>query len=272
MTGQLMEVEKNEMSGDVACLDIAPIPEGRQRSRFLAVGSYDNTIRILSLDPEDCMQVLSLQSVSSPPESLLFQKPILHLFLEVQASSGGEDGADHPASLFLNTGLQSGVLFRTVVDMVTGQLSDARSRFLGLRALKLFSILVRGRRAMLCLSSRPWLGYVHQGHFLLTPLSYETLEYTASFSSDQCAEGVVAVAGDALRVFTIERLGETFNETAIPLRYTPRKFVFHPKKKLLVTIESAKKECFEAAGQGENVKMEIENGGDDEDKDDPLSE
>ncbi|KAE9451386.1 hypothetical protein C3L33_16710, partial [Rhododendron williamsianum] len=28
MTGQLMEVEKHEMSGDVACLDIAPVPKG----------------------------------------------------------------------------------------------------------------------------------------------------------------------------------------------------------------------------------------------------
>ncbi|MCI33698.1 splicing factor 3B subunit 3-like, partial [Trifolium medium] len=98
VTGQLMEVEKHEMSGDVACLDIAPVPEGRQRSRFLAVGSYDKTIRILSLDPDDCMQTLSIQSLSSAPESLLF--------LEVQASVGGEDGADHPASLFLNAGLQ----------------------------------------------------------------------------------------------------------------------------------------------------------------------
>ncbi|CAN1257722.1 Spliceosome-associated protein 130 B [Linum perenne] len=226
MTGQLMEVEKHEMSGDVACLDIAPVPEGRQRSRFLAVGS-----------------------------------------------------------LFINAGLQSGVLFRTVVDMVTGQLSDSRSRFLGLRAPKLFSINVRGRRAMLCLSSRPWLGYIHQGHFLLTPLSYETLEYAASFSSDQCAEGVVAVAGDALRIFTVERLGETFNETAIPLRYTPRKFVIQPKRKLLVIVESdqgaytaeereaAKKECFEAAGMGENgtANQQMENG-DDEDKEDPLSD
>ncbi|KAG5533303.1 hypothetical protein RHGRI_027481 [Rhododendron griersonianum] len=277
MTGQLMVVQKHEMSGDVACLDIAPVPEGRQRSRFLAVGSYDNCIRILSLDPDDCMQVLSLQSVSSPPESLLF--------LEVQASVGGEDGADHPASLFLNAGLQNGVLFRTVVDMVTGQLSDARSRFLGLRAPKLFSVVVRGRRAMLCLSSRPWLGYIHQGHFLLTPLSYEALEYAASFSSDQCAEGVVSVAGDALRVFTIERLGETFNETAIPLRYTPRKFVLQPKRKLLVIIESdqgaftaeereaSKKECFEDAGMGENGKVEnMENGGDNEDKEDPFSD
>ncbi|KAK6116797.1 hypothetical protein DH2020_049427 [Rehmannia glutinosa] len=220
MTGQLMEVEKHEMSGDVACLDIAPVPEGRQRSRFLAVGSYDNTIRILSLDPDDCMQILSLQSVSSPPESLLF--------LEVQASIGGEDGADHPASLFLNAGLQNGVLFRTVVDM--------------------------------------------------------TLEYAASFSSDQCAEGVVAVAGDALRVFTIERLGESFNETAIPLRYTPRKFVIQPKRKLLVTIESdqgaftaeereaAKKESFEAAGMGENGNTDQVENGDDEESTDPLSD
>ncbi|KAJ7975878.1 splicing factor 3B subunit 3-like [Quillaja saponaria] len=277
MTGQLMEVEKHEMSGDVACLDIAPVPEGRQRSRFLAVGSYDNTIRVLSLDPDDCMQILSVQSVSSAPESLLF--------LEVLASVGGEDGADHPASLFLNAGLQNGVLFRTVVDMITGQLSDSRSRFLGLRAPKLFSIVVRGKRATLCLSSRPWLGYIHQGHFLLTPLSYETLEYAASFSSDQCVEGVVAVAGEALRIFTIERLGETFNETVIPLRYTPRKFVLQPKKKLLVIIESdqgaftaeereaARKECFEAAGMGENGNLEqMENGADDDDKDDPLSD
>jgi hypothetical protein len=107
---------------------IAPVPEGRQRSRFLAVGSYDNTIRILSLDPDDCLQPLSVQSVSSAPESLLF--------LEVQASVGGEDGADYPANLFLNAGLQNGVLFHTNVDMVTGQLSDTRSRFLGLRPPK----------------------------------------------------------------------------------------------------------------------------------------
>ncbi|KAL5066721.1 hypothetical protein RYX36_017608 [Vicia faba] len=277
--GQLMEVEKHEMSGDVACLDIAPVPEGRKRSRFLAVGSYDKTIRILSLDPDDCMQTLGIQSLSSAPESLLF--------LEVQASIGGEDGADHPASLFLNAGLQNGVLSRTVVDMVTGLLSDTRSRFLGLRAPKLFPIIVRGKRAMLCLSSRPWLGYIHQGHFLLTPLSYETLEFAASFSSDQCVEGVAAVAGDALRIFTIERLGETFNETVIPLRYTPRKFVLQPKRKLLVVIESdqgaftaeqreaARKECFEAAQAGENGTGgadQMENGGEDEDKDDPLSD
>ncbi|GJR69619.1 hypothetical protein Tco_0015684 [Tanacetum coccineum] len=98
---KLMEVEKNEMSDDVACLDIAPVPKGR---------------------------------------------PV-----------GEEDGADHPASLFLNVGLQNRVLF--------------------------------------CSGYGYWLA----------------LGCTTS-----CAEGVVVV-GDALRVFTLERFGETFNETTIPL-------------------------------------------------------
>ena len=127
---------------------------------------------------------------------------------------------------------------------------------------------------MLCLSSRPRLGYIHLRHFLLTPLSYETLEFAASFSFDRCAEGVVAIAGDALRFFTIERLGETFNETMIPSRYTPRRFVLQPKQKLLVIIESnqggfameehevAKKECFEATEaelKKSNVNLQWEN-------------
>jgi splicing factor 3B subunit 3 len=43
----LLEMEKKELTGDVACLDIGPIPEGRIRNRFLAVGGYDNTVRPL---------------------------------------------------------------------------------------------------------------------------------------------------------------------------------------------------------------------------------
>ena len=42
--GQLAETERKDMAGDVACLDIGPIPEGRQRARFLVVGSYDSTV------------------------------------------------------------------------------------------------------------------------------------------------------------------------------------------------------------------------------------
>lgn len=65
-TGQLLEVEKHDLAGDVVSLDIAPVPEGRQRSRFLAVASYDSKVWLLwmsnnSLAPStgwlDAMQV-----------------------------------------------------------------------------------------------------------------------------------------------------------------------------------------------------------------------
>lgn len=63
--GQLAQTDKKEMGGDVAALDVGPVPPGRQRSRFLAVGSFDSTIRVLSLDPADTMKVLALKAPCS---------------------------------------------------------------------------------------------------------------------------------------------------------------------------------------------------------------
>ena len=39
------------MSADVVCMALGRVPVGEQRSRFLAVGLFDNTVRIISLDP-----------------------------------------------------------------------------------------------------------------------------------------------------------------------------------------------------------------------------
>ena len=52
----------------------------------------------------------------------------------------------------------------------------------------------------------------HMGRYQLTPLSYEGLDHASSFASDQCAEGVCAIAKSSLRILTIERLGEVFNQ------------------------------------------------------------
>ena len=45
------------MSADVICMALASVPSGEQRSRFLAVGLADNTVRIISLDPSVSQQV-----------------------------------------------------------------------------------------------------------------------------------------------------------------------------------------------------------------------
>ena len=39
------------MPADVVCMALGPVPSGEQRSRFLAVGLNDDTVRIISLDP-----------------------------------------------------------------------------------------------------------------------------------------------------------------------------------------------------------------------------
>ena len=98
-------------------------------------------------------------------------------------SRGGVD-VDAAPMLYLNIGLNNGVLERAAVDPVVGTLSDTRQRFLGNRGVKLFRVRVQGRRAVLALSARTWLLYNYQGKYLQAPLSYEPLEHATSFSSE----------------------------------------------------------------------------------------
>jgi hypothetical protein len=50
--GQLNEyTECKEMPSEAVCVALANVPDGEQRSCFLAVGLAHNTVRIISLDP-----------------------------------------------------------------------------------------------------------------------------------------------------------------------------------------------------------------------------
>lgn len=62
------------------------------------MGLYDNTVRVLSLDPEDTLKVLATQAVPATPESvLLLDSPL------AAAGGAGEEGAGAGA-LFLQVG------------------------------------------------------------------------------------------------------------------------------------------------------------------------
>ncbi|KAI8608941.1 CPSF A subunit region-domain-containing protein [Chytriomyces sp. MP71] len=224
-SGQLNEFQdRKETAAPVLSLSIGPIPEGRQRSKYLAVGCADNTVRIISLDPDNCLGSLAVQALSAAAESLC----ILEMF-DTGASVG---------TTYLNIGMANGVLLRTTLDTITGSLSDTRMRFLGPRAPKLFKIKIQGQPALLALSSRPWLNFTLQNRTKLIPLCYEMLEYGCSFNSDQCPEGIVAIAGNSLRILLVERLSNTFNQSIIPLKFTPRRFAHHPPTNTFVVIES----------------------------------
>ncbi|KAI5623964.1 splicing factor 3B subunit 3, partial [Silurus asotus] len=261
-SGQLNEyTERKEMSADVVCMSLANVPPGEQRSRFLAVGLVDNTVRIISLDPSDCLQPLSMQALPAQPESLC----IVEMGGVEKQDELGEKGAI--GFLYLNIGLQNGVLLRTVLDPVTGDLSDTRTRYLGSRPVKLFRVRMQGQEAVLAMSSRSWLSYSYQSRFHLTPLSYETLEYASGFASEQCPEGIVAISTNTLRILALEKLGAVFNQVAFPLQYTPRRFVIHPETNNLVLIETdhnAYTEATKAQRKQQMAEEMVEAAGEDE--------
>lgn len=230
--GQLLEMAKKDLEVDVACLDIPPVLPGSLRSKFLAVGSYDCTIRILSLEDGNQMRAVATQSTHTVagavnPESLL----MLHGHAADEAGSGD-------AGLFLHAGLSNGVLTRTEVDRITGKMTDTRSRLVGTRPPRLFAVSVRGERSLLALSSRPWLGYSDMGRWQFMPLSYDALDYAAGFCSEQCPEGFVAVVANTLRILSVDNVGEAFNQSISRLRYTPRRLLIHPDFRTLLVAES----------------------------------
>ena len=60
--GSLSEYQdKKELPSNATAISIAEVPEGRRRTPFLAVGCDNQTVHVMSLEPETTLQTLSLQ-------------------------------------------------------------------------------------------------------------------------------------------------------------------------------------------------------------------
>ena len=81
-----------------------------------AVGCEDQTVRIISLDPETTLEPISMQALTAPPSAICIAD-----MLDAGINK------THP-TMFVNIGLQNGVLLRTVLDPVSGELTDTRTR------------------------------------------------------------------------------------------------------------------------------------------------
>ena len=75
----------------------------------------------LLASPQDTLQPLSMQALPALPESLCI--------VEMGGGGEGEGALTAVGGLFLNIGLTNGVLLRTALDSITGDLSDTRTRW-----------------------------------------------------------------------------------------------------------------------------------------------
>ena len=96
---------------------------GSNVTPIIHIGLRDETVRVVSLDPSDCLQPLALQALPESPDSLAI--------VEMGGTEAGEGVPSTRGRLYLYIGLRNGVLLRTELDMVTGELSDTRTRYLG---------------------------------------------------------------------------------------------------------------------------------------------
>ena len=137
LDGQLNEYQDRKAMGSaVLALSMDEVPQGRQRTPYLvssptfhifvvlivlysskAVGCEDQTVRIISLDPENTLEIISLQALTAPPSSICIVDMVDSSLDKTQPTT------------FVNIGLRNGVLLRTVLDTSNGQLKDTRTRF-----------------------------------------------------------------------------------------------------------------------------------------------
>jgi splicing factor 3B subunit 3 len=272
MSGNLMESATREMGADVCCLDVGTIPKGRSRSLFAVVGCRDQTVRVISLEP-DKTKILSQRSstaLKARPHSVALQ----------MMNAGVANSNANVDDLTLIIGLDDGSSLRASIDPITGSIGTSPTRrFLGARPVAVSRISLESNPATLLLSSRPWITRrdAASGKHIMAPLSYAPLDHGCSFSSDAVSEGIVATAGKTLRILSIESSGmeggddEAFNTNKIPLRYTPRQMTLmsatpsnaQERKVVLVVVESdcneygfdeKKSMGFDPSGEGKGEK------------------
>lgn len=219
MDGQLNEYqERKSMGARVLTLSMAEVPEGRQRTLYVAIGCEDQTVRVISLDPESTLASISIQALTSIPHSIC-----------IAEMNDATIDRNHP-TLFVNIGLANGVLLRTVLDPISGQLTDTRTRFLGAKPVRLVRVTVQSQTAVLALSTQNWLSYTNQDKLQFSPLIFDSLDHAFTFSAELCPEGLIGIMGGSLKIFTIPSLENKLKQDSIPLSYTPRKLIGNPEK------------------------------------------
>ncbi|ODV76761.1 uncharacterized protein CANTADRAFT_27538 [Suhomyces tanzawaensis NRRL Y-17324] len=243
---QLVEYqERLEVTSPITSLAIASSSNEFRKSSFAVVGCLDETIQVVSLQVHNCLEIVSLQALSSRSVSL------------VMLRSG-------PHSTYVHIGMENGVYVRTTIDPITGTLSDTRIKYLGTKPVQLSTI--NNASSLLAVSSSPWVGYQASGDFKLSPLLNIGISTGSSFiSEDIGGEGIVGLSGNELVIFSIgdEESGfdpsQDFNVEKLRLRYFPRRMIVDRDEKIknvsiyVAQSEYGRKERF---GEAESEQQE----------------
>ncbi|EMC92310.1 hypothetical protein BAUCODRAFT_151722 [Baudoinia panamericana UAMH 10762] len=205
--------EMPEMSGKITALSVGQTPRGQQQAKYAVVGCDDCTIRVYSIELETALEPRSVQALSAVPTSIEVVEML--------------DPSSNVLVNYVHIGLQSGLYLRAVIDDVTGELGEVRTRFLGARPTRIFPVEIAEEQGIVASSSRPWLGYNNKGTYTLTPLVTGQVEAARPFVTEHL-RGFCAVQGQSLLIFTLPTTDGRLSSSEVGLKYTPRAMTRHP--------------------------------------------
>lgn len=262
--GQLNEFgEHKELPSSPITMSMGKVPDGKLRSLFLAVGCEDSTIRIFSLDLDSTLEPLAMAALSAPPSDILIQSLVDNSFVTENSKKSKLNASPQSTTLYLHIGLSNGIYVMSQLDVVTGQLSNTRKRFLGPKPIQLVPIFYKSQPCILALSSTSWLGYMNGVNYEMTPLAYSPLFHATALASEVAVQGIVGTENNIIKIFTIEDTCEKMVAKTLKLKMSPKRFTRNSKNPYFYVAEAEYNtfqiKAIKSENTNENGESEIKN-------------
>lgn len=221
--------ERPEMLGLISSIALEQTGPERLRSRYIAIGTTENTIHILSMNQDSMLEELAVQLLSSTPVSLQMMSMIENARVEKSRQI---------SSLYLHIGMRDGIYARIGLDTRTGGFGDVRSAVVGSKAVTLSTVTLFEQNMIMCFSSKTYIGFSSDSDFTLIPVSQSALTSGYGFKQEDCPEnGMVGVYSNKLTIFSAESVSNEFQLETVDLRYTPRRFVEHEGRAYVIECD-----------------------------------
>ena len=209
-----------EIDGTIVALAIPQPPEGIRTAKWLAIGTDQMMVLIVSLgghteeDVKNKWTITARQIVNDKISSLAF--------LSVP-------GVGH----VLHIGNDNGVLQRAILDDNEGKIDNPQVRYLGRDPITFNKIVINNRNCLIANSSSPFLIQGLSISQVAAPNFSTICQIKASFCPDI---GFAGITGNNLMIFEINDLHASMSTISVPIPMTPRQIVYIPNTSSVFVI------------------------------------
>ncbi|KAL4429821.1 hypothetical protein ABPG77_010938 [Micractinium sp. CCAP 211/92] len=197
--GEIVEKGRLTLDSDIACLDITPVGEGKERSEAVAVGTWSMEAHIYALP---ALRPLFKEALPTDviPRSTLF--------------------AQFEGDTYLMYGLGDGQLVNYRLD--PDGPTDRKKIALGTKPIALRTFRSRGAAAVFAASDRPTIIYSSNRKLLYSNLNENEVGHMAGFNTAAFPDSLALGKQDSLLIGTIDEIQKLHIRT-VPLGEQPRR-------------------------------------------------